>query len=946
MKMHSTHQVFTCGNSGVFFRMRALIRWVVVLLLVAAAGGALAYVRSEGFAQSWREFVVEQLQQRGFYLKLEKLRLDPLQGGLVGQGIEVYQDPERRTLLATVDRLNVDLDLTKLLHKKVEVEGFDLRQANVSFPIDSNDPKSEPLAFRKLSARVLLVGDRVEIRHAEGEFFGLRLDITGSLLRPSAPRTEEEMRRSRERNAQRLEAIRARRDLIMNAAKALKHFQTARAPRLEIEVNGDLDRPEELNAQAHLTADGLRHGDYVCEELEARATCAGRLVDLTSLRVKDHLGELRAGAMYEIGGDSVDFHLRSTVNLPQLAAAILEDETLHEVVFYEPPEIAADGRILLGKAVPPGAFVPLQCSGAVRTGRFNSRGEVMNSLSVNFGLAPEGCYFRDGILKHKTGTLGLQAMWQKDEGFRYRALVRLDPNIIVPFLSPETMPNTRAIIQRFAFREDSAIFGEVEGSGPAPNLNRCLNHGHVELHHFKYRGEEFARVEGDIEFRGPEHSYHNLRIDRPEGHGEAREVACDDRAGTVRLSGVVTNFDPVRMVNCFASKTADVIAGYRFDKHPHTEVEGLIDVVGDRTDLSVKFRGEGTAHYVLWGNDYTVSRPAGTLLFKGPKLGYNVSGAVFGGDMTCKGETDLSPGVTEYNVDFRAANFRYDVFGKPVPLERMTVRANCRKGFVDYDAKASVLDGDLTMRGKVDDRKQPQPFSCDLRLNAVNFKKLGRVYSPQYDTEGDFTGHVECTGLLGDWRSLKGSGAVVILNGNLYAVPILGPLTPLLGALLPRPIGGFNVAKEADATFTLADGFATTEDVVALTTAFRLVAKGKVDYLEDRIQFHAQAKFRGLPGLVLFPVSQILEYTGEGSVEDPKWRPRFFSVSSEKTPFRKSDEAPAVPVPVSPVENLEKTAPKKSTASSPKVKRKAEPPPAPSKSIFSPPTNPPVRIGK
>ncbi len=59
--------------------------------------------------------------------------------------------------------------------------------------------------------------------------------------------------------------------------------------------------------------------------------------------------------------------------------------------------------------------------GTVRTGRFASRGEVMDALAVNFGLSPEGCYFRDGLLRHKTGTLGVQAMWKKGDGFRYRA---------------------------------------------------------------------------------------------------------------------------------------------------------------------------------------------------------------------------------------------------------------------------------------------------------------------------------------------------------------------------------------------------------------------------------------------------------------------------------------------------------------------------------------------
>ncbi|MEZ0276921.1 MAG: hypothetical protein ACAH88_18575, partial [Roseimicrobium sp.] len=111
------------------------------------------------------------------------------------------------------------------------------------------------------------------------------------------------------------------------------------------------------------------------------------------------------------------------------------------------------------------------------------------------------------------------------------------------------------------------------------------------------------------------------------------------------------------------------------------------------------------------------------------------------------------------------------------------------------------------------------------------------------------------------------------------------------------PIKGYNIAKDADCTFTVADGFASTQDFEALTGVFRLVVGGKVDFLEDRVQLEAKAKVRGLPGLVLFPVSEILEYAGEGSVGSPEWRPKYFSGSREKEQFRRSNEAPENPVP-------------------------------------------------
>ncbi len=871
--------------------MRTFIRRLIALSLLAGVLGAYALVRSEGFAQTWRDFVVEQLEQRGVYLKLDSLNIDLLQGGLVVKGIQVYLEATHKTMLASVDRLNLDLDIGKLLHKEVVVQGLDLRQANVVFPIDPEDPKSELLSLEQLSARVLLTGDRIEIRRAEGKFFGLQLGITGTLLRQSQPANEDEERAGRERMRLKIAELRKRRDLILGAAKILRHFQTAREPRLEIEINGDLDKPEELNASLHLTANGLRHGDYVCEELEARATYAGRLVDLTSLRIRDHLGELSAGAMYEIGGDSVDFHLHSTMNLPNLASAIFENEALREVVFYEPPEITADGRVLLGKSLPADAFVPVECSGTVRTGRFTSRGAVVNALGVNFGLSPEGCYFRDGLIRHKTGTMGLQAMWKKGDGFRYRGQLQMDPTVFEPFM-PD--PNLRDFIKRFAFREDSSIFAELEGEGTSPDIgNHCRNRGRVELHHFKYHGVEFARMESDLEFEGPKHWFRNMRMERAEGVGVAREIDWDADADTVKFTGLVSDLEPVAVVGCFVESTAQAIARYRFDKHPHVEMDGLIDNKHRGTNLRVKFRSEGTAHYVLWGNDYTVGKPMGDLKFTGSKLAYTVSGNAFGKDMNCKGDTELGGSVSDYNVDFKTGSFPYSVFAKILPFEKVAVKVTCKKGIGDIDVKARVLDGEFSFRGKFDDRKAPLSYSGDLRINSINFRKFAKVYSPDYETDGDITAHAEFSGKMGDWKSLKGKGAIVILNGNLYAVPILGPLTPLLGAMLPTPIGGFNVAKDADATFTLADGFATTDDLVASTKVFHIASKGQIDYVEDRIQFHAQVKFGRVLGLVLFPVSKILEYTAEGTVGDPKWRPRFFSASSEKSPFRKADDPDA-----------------------------------------------------
>lgn len=864
--------------------MPTFLRRFITLALVAAAVGGGAYVKSEGFSRNWCDFVMEQFEKRNIYLTLDRLTLDPMEG-LVARNIKIYQGPEHKVMLMEMDRLNLDLDYSKMMRNELFLEGVDLRQADVSVPVDPEDAHSEILTITDMNARLFLVGERVEIRKAEGTLFGLRVHLSGSLLRPTGQGQETE-EQARERQRRRRAAIHARRTLIVEAAKLLRNFESANAPTLNVEVNGDLDKPEELNATMQLTANGLRHGDYVCQELDATATYAGETVDLSRFHIKDHLGELEGSATWQLGGEHVDFHVRSTVDLPGLASSITPHEDFKEIVFYEPVELVVDGRYLMGSAVPPDAFLPLKCVGTMNARRFATRGQVLEGMEGSFGISPEGWHLREGLLRHETGTLSLQAMWQKSVGVRYKALLQLDPKIFLPFIPK---PQLRDILKNFEFREESTIYAELEGSGKDPHMIKTI--AKAEARRFKYRGMEVSHITSDAELEGPVQIFRNVRLERHDGVAVAREVKCDARNFTVSLAGTTADVDPVALVNCFNPKVADVIARYRFDETPQASVDGIIFTRSPGTDLKVKFSTLGTAHYVLWNEDYLINQPAGELLFQNGNVLFNVVGAAFGRPVTCKGSASLIPGSQNYSVDLHAGTFPYEVFGKDMPFQQLHTLAVCKEGMVDFDVNARVFDGAFTMKGRLDSRVNVlQPYEGEIRISSIEFKKFASVYSPDNDTDGDITGHFRFTGKLGDWKSLKGTGALAILNGNLYAVPILGPLTPLLGALLPRPIAGYNLAKEADCTYTVADGFVTTENFEALTGVFRLVVKGSIDFIEDRIQFEAQAKLRGLPGLVFFPVSEILEYVGEGSVGTPLWRPRYFSSTKEKKDFRRADE--------------------------------------------------------
>jgi hypothetical protein len=85
--------------------------------------------------------------------------------------------------------------------------------------------------------------------------------------------------------------------------------------------------------------------------------------------------------------DKVRFRLTSSADLPGLARAFFDIDQLREVVFYEAPHLALEGSLFVGKDKPEG-FMPGEVTGRLDCGRFGSRGEIFNALSLSLGATP------------------------------------------------------------------------------------------------------------------------------------------------------------------------------------------------------------------------------------------------------------------------------------------------------------------------------------------------------------------------------------------------------------------------------------------------------------------------------------------------------------------------------------------------------------------------------
>ncbi len=123
-----------------------------------------------------------------------------------------------------------------------------------------------------------------------------------------------------------------------------------------------------------------------------------------------------------------------------------------------------------------------------------------------------------------------------------------------------------------------------------------------------------------------------------------------------------------------------------------------------------------------------------------------------------------------------------------------------------------------------------------------------------------------------DANALRGDGEVSVTEGNVFAIPFLGPLSHILSKIVPGM--GYSRARKATASFSMADGIVATKDFVIEGRGFSIIGDGRVWMIVDKRDFDIRINAQGLPGVKLFPVSKLLEYRANSKGSQPEWRPK------------------------------------------------------------------------
>ena len=341
------------------------------------------------------------------------------------------------------------------------------------------------------------------------------------------------------------------------------------------------------------------------------------------------------------------------------------------------------------------------------------------------------------------------------------------------------------------------------------DFEHCEATGEIKLGRTRIHGVPLNSATSKFQLKEGALSFDSFKVIRDEGMATG-SFTFDSARREVRLDRVKTTIVPLDAALWIDKDIARYVAPYKFKSPPNVAVNGVVGIAGGtNTRLEVLVDAPSGMDYVFIKKTLTAQKISGRLLFTEGKLRIS-----------------------------------------------------------DLDAR--LLSGRLQGSADISLKRGEPGHSAKIQVDSIDFPALTKLYF-NYDTsQGALTGHYEFTGRGDDARTMQGHGNLTVVKGDVFAIPVFGPFSGILNGIVPGM--GYNVAHQATASFDVKNGVITTDDFNVKGQGFEMLGGGRVLFLDDKINFNIRINATGLPGVLLFPVSKLFEYSSDGSLSKPSWR--------------------------------------------------------------------------
>ena len=390
--------------------------------------------------------------------------------------------------------------------------------------------------------------------------------------------------------------------------------------------------------------------------------------------------------------------------------------------------------------------------------------------------------------------------------------LNVDGPVALGALRAFVSPEIQEFLAEWEFSREPVIQLAIRGKDRHPET--WQGDGNISLDKTRFRGQWMNSATAKVHFADGAVSYQDFRVTRDEGVGTGNFV-YDFAKREVRISNVKATVRPYEVAYWIDPDLPKNVAPYKFRQPPNITANGIYRFRGQNgTKLEINVDGSSGLDYVFLGKALPFQRINSRLLFTDDRL--------------------------------QIVDFHGNLFG----------------GNVRGSADISLAHGDAHYRAK-------------LAVDGMDFPKLTDLYWNYKTAQGRLSGVYDFTGNGDNARLMVGNGKATVADGDVFAIPVFGPLSGILGTLLPLKAAGYSIAHEAKASFSAKNGVLHTDDFEVAGNLFSILGDGDVYFLDDKLDFNIRISPKG-PGILLTPVYKLFEYKGEGSLKNPNWHPKAF----------------------------------------------------------------------
>lgn len=431
----------------------------------------------------------------GLEISVRRLTFDPFRG-LVAKDITVYENDQRQTILARISDLALDVNYGNLLQQGPALNAVDLHDARILVPLDLRQPKLARVALTDFRSRIYFFPGRIDVRQASGTLCGMHLNVSGTLVNPSAFRLISGVPPAR--NDQASETF------LQTVFRELQAMNFEREPpELTFNFQLDLTDPKSLRLQSgRLSASQFKRNKYKFQSFDGTFSLENDELELHRLLVLGQSGELYATGTWDLLTNERRFRLHSTLNIADLLVDEPRLPWIKEWTFEDPPELELSGRTKSNGI--------LFLIGKVNFDRFAVRNVPFQSLRADFSKSADEWMILNAELTHRSGTVSGDLSHLRGN-FRARINSALNPNE----LSPLFTDHVRQALTDWQFVNPPLI--QLNVSGPDSEFNTLTGTGELWLGQTRLRGELIDSGSTRFQLQHGKIVCDQVRINRDEG---------------------------------------------------------------------------------------------------------------------------------------------------------------------------------------------------------------------------------------------------------------------------------------------------------------------------------------------------------------------------------------------------------------------------------------------